>query len=303
MSIIRTWLPVFALFVSCAAFAQQEDLAAKQKAAFRWVNPLPGDTHPRVQHKTFHSRIQNTEVGYAVYLPEQYDPPGQASQRYPVVYYLHGGRPGGENKSVRLATQMDSHIRSGAVPPMIYVFVNGGMVSHYDYPQEQSFGERVFLEELIPHIDSTYRTIAAKKGRGLEGFSQGGRGTARIALKRPDLFCSAAPMGGGHQHEKYVSENQGKEDGPEGYEFEPSNNTWDIAAAYSKRKGDKVDLLVVVGTKDFNYEANLEWMAHLTKLGIPYEKIIVPEVPHNAGLVYEKVGLRAMQFHSACFAR
>jgi enterochelin esterase-like enzyme len=31
----------------------------------------------------------------------------------------------------------------------------------------------VFVKELIPHIDSTYRTIAKRSGRGIEGFSQG----------------------------------------------------------------------------------------------------------------------------------
>ena len=31
----------------------------------------------------------------------------------------------------------------------------------------------MFVKELIPHIDSTYRTIAKRSGRGIEGFSQG----------------------------------------------------------------------------------------------------------------------------------
>jgi enterochelin esterase-like enzyme len=31
----------------------------------------------------------------------------------------------------------------------------------------------VFINELIPHIDGTYRTIAERSGRGIEGFSQG----------------------------------------------------------------------------------------------------------------------------------
>ena len=64
-----------------------------------------------------------------------------------------------------------------------------------------------FIKELIPHIDKTYRTIASRKGRAIEGFSQGGRGTARHMFKYPELFCSVAPMGGGHQHEKRISEN------------------------------------------------------------------------------------------------
>ena len=260
--------------------------------AFSWVNKLPANALPALRHDTFFSKLHNTDAGYAIYLPPGYD---EGTKRFPVVYYLHGGRPGGENKSVAMAKFFDQHIRAGAVPPMIYVFVNGGAVSHYDYPQLKSYGESAFIKELIPHIDSKYRTIASKQGRGLEGFSQGGRGTARIAFKHPELFCSAAPMGGGHQHEKHVSDHKGPEDASGGYVFEPTNNTWDLA-----RKVD-VKWLVAVGTKDFNYEANLAWMKHLSSRGVQYEKIIVPDVPHNASMVYQKIGPAAMKFHAACF--
>ena len=41
----------------------------------------------------------------------------------------------------------------------------------------------------------TYRTIAERSGRGIEGFSQGGRGTVRYMFNHPELFCSAAPGG------------------------------------------------------------------------------------------------------------
>jgi len=50
--------------------------------------------------------------------------------------------------------------------------------------------ETIFIKELIPHIDATYRTIAARHGRCIEGFSMGGRGATRLAMKYPELFCS-----------------------------------------------------------------------------------------------------------------
>ncbi|MFN7933997.1 MAG: alpha/beta hydrolase-fold protein [Bryobacteraceae bacterium] len=259
---------------------------------FQWVNPLPASVQAMLRHETYFSKLHNTEVGYAVYLPPGYE---EGTKRYPVVYYLHGGRPGGENKSAGMVKFFDQHMRAGAVAPMIYVFVNGGAVSHYDYPQLKSYGESAFVKELIPHIDGKYRTVASKKGRGLEGFSQGGRGTARIAFKHPELFCSAAPLGGGHQREKKVSENKGPEGEAEGYVFEAGNNTYDLAK--------KVDVkwLVAVGTKDPNYEPNLDWMKHLASRGVKFEKIIVPDVPHSATQVYEKIGPAAMKFHAACF--
>jgi endo-1,4-beta-xylanase len=270
--------------------------------AFRWVNPLPANAPAGVLHETYPSKLHQTAVGYAVYLPPGYADAANASHRYPVVYYLHGGRPGGENKSVAMARFFDQHMRAGTVDPMIYVFVNGGAVSHYDYPQLKSFGESAFIKELIPHIDSRFRTIASKQGRGLEGFSQGGRGTARIAFRHPDLFCSAAPMGGGHQHERRASENNGQEAGPEGYVFEPGLNTWDLASTYARQGTARVRWLVVVGDQDFNYQANLDWMKHLDSLAIRHQRIIVPRVPHSAAGVYEKIGPAGMKFHQACFA-
>ncbi|MEZ5361712.1 MAG: hypothetical protein R2748_05040 [Bryobacterales bacterium] len=44
-------------------------------------------------------------------------------------------------------------------------------------------------------------------------------------------------------------------------------------------------------------------MAHLTDLGIPFERIIVPDTPHSAKEVYAKRGLDCMRFHAANFER
>jgi enterochelin esterase-like enzyme len=267
----------------------------------KWINLVPAENrHKRLQHGTFDSKKQNTKVGYYIYLPQQYDDPKFKDHRFPVVYYLHGGRPGGEQKSIKLTKVFDDAISSGKVPPMLYVFVNGGVVSHYDYPEKNSYGETVFITELIPHIDATYRTIADRKGRALEGFSQGGRGTARLSFKHPHVFCSAAPMGGGHSHEKRISEN----DGDEGtLKFEQSNNTWDLATAYAKDKMEKYPLrvLVAVGSKGFNYENNLEYMEHLKKLGIPFTSKIAKDAPHSAMIVYEKLGTFPLEFHAESF--
>ena len=131
---------------------------------------------------------------------------GEQKKRFPVVYYLHGGRPGSEIKSVKLVPWIHEAMKAGKVAPALYVFVNGGPVSHYNMGKKGQMGEDVFIKELIPHVDATYRTIPGREGRGLEGFSQGGRGTARIMFRHPHLFVSAAPGGGGHATERRISE-------------------------------------------------------------------------------------------------
>ena len=280
----------------------QEPKAKKKKKKpqpFRWVNELKTEV-PGLKHATFRSPSMNLDVGYCIYLPPEYDGKQSESKRYPVVYYLHGGRPGSEIKSVGLAQLMHEHISSQAVPPMIYVFVNGGPVSHYNLPdRENAMGEDIFVKELIPHIDATYRTIASRQGRGLEGFSQGGRGTTRIMFKHPQLFCSAAPGGAGHSTEKRISEEDGKEN--ENLIFMPGYNTWDLARAYAKHPEPKLRILIHVGTRGFNYPNNLEYMVFLEALGISFERLIVPDVPHSGKLIYAQRGLEIMQFHAANF--
>ncbi len=304
--------PVFRLIVASFAFLFMTHLAwawqtpdsgikrktkAKTPQQFRWVNPLKQELLG-VKHATFRSPSMGIDVGYCIFLPPGYNE--NLERRYPVVYYLHGGRPGSETKSVKLATFLQKHMQARAVSPMIYVFVNGGPVSHYNMTdRENAMGEDVFVKELIPHVDATYRTIAQRKGRGIEGFSQGGRGTTRIMFKHPGLFCSAAPGGAGYATEKRISEENGRESAQ--LVFTPGDNTWDLARKYSKSPRPPLRILIHVGTKGFNYENNLEYMKFLRSLKIPFEQLIVPDVPHSAFKIYEKRGLDLIKFHAANF--
>ncbi|MCA9050722.1 MAG: 1,4-beta-xylanase [Planctomycetaceae bacterium] len=294
---------ILSLLVVSTDAQEKANTAGRQKAnavpSFQWVNPLQIQL-PGVKHETFRSPSMQADVGFCIYLPAAYSAPTDSQQRYPVVYYLHGGRPGSETKSVKLASFLHQHIEAGDVAPMIYVFVNGGPVSHYNMPdRKDAMGEDVFVKELIPHIDRTYRTIADRSGRGIEGFSQGGRGTTRIMFRHPELFCSAAPGGAGQATEKRISEENGRES--EHLIFSPGDNTYDLARRYAKNPQPALQILIHVGTAGFNYENNLAYMEFLDSLKIPYRKLIVPDAPHSALVIYEKNGLEIMQFHAANF--
>lgn len=303
------------LILSCGQTTLSQETAAAKKGEkkkrpakpFAWVNPLPKNHGTGLQHHTFESKLATGPVGYAVLLPQSY---ASSEQRYPVVYYLHGGRPGSEAKGVGVAREIERLRKQLAFAPVIYVFVNGGPVSHYNVPdrigvagQIDANGADVFIQELIPHIDATYRTIADREHRGLEGFSQGGRGTMRLSLRYPTLFSSVAAGGGGYETEKRISES------PEGAESESlrfaiGDNTWDLARAYASREdGPRLKLMLYVGTKGFNYQNNLAYMAFLKELGIEHRPLIVPGVPHSATGIYQEQGAAIMQFHTANFAQ
>lgn len=285
--------------------ASKNQKSAKQEAPFSWVAPLSKNDLTRkplpatVRHAVFKSPSMGVDVGYYIYLPPGYE---AGRERYPVVYHLHGGRPGGESKSVRLADYVDRAIAAGTIKPTIYVFPNGGPVSWYDMPaMKHGLGETVFVRELIPHIDATYRTWGTRAGRALEGYSQGGRGTTRIMFKHPELFLSVAPGGSGYGPEKHIQENDGYESPslrflPVGY------NAWDLAKQFAAR-ADRPPLSILVwdGTKCFNYEFNLQFSAYLKTLGVAHEFLAIPDVAHTATGSYDKKGDEIMRHHQRTF--
>jgi endo-1,4-beta-xylanase len=118
-------------------------------------------------------------------------------------------------------------------------------------------------------------------------------------FKHPGLFCSAAPGGAGHGHEKRISESDGRES--EFLKFAPGYNTYDLARGYAKNPRPPLAILIFVGDKGFNYENNLAYMEFLTSLEIPYRKLIVPGAPHSANIIYQKSGLEIMRFHAENF--
>ena len=287
------------------ADAAKATKAAKQDAPFAWVSPLAKNETAKkslstlVKHATFTSPSMGVAVGYYIYLPPGYE---SAEERYPVVYHLHGGRPGGEGKSVRLADYVDRAIAAGKIKPTIYVFPNGGPVSWYDMPEmKHGLGETVFVKEVIPHIDATYRTWGTRAGRALEGYSQGGRGTTRIMFKHPELFLSVAPGGSGYGPEKTIQDNDGYES--PGLRFLPLGyNTWDLAKLYATRPNrPPLSILVWDGTQCFNYEFNLKFSAYLKTLGVPHTFLAIPDVAHTATGSYDKNGDDIMRHHQRTF--
>lgn len=284
------------------ASAQQKSKKKKPAAKpFAWVNNVPQKYDDVVTHATFESSIAGEEVGYCILLPPSYDRQNASERRYSTLYYLHGGRPGSETKALGLAPMFRKAMVAGDVPEMIVVFVNGGPVSHYNVPgPKESRGKDVFVDELIPHVDATYRTHADRDHRGLEGFSQGGRGTARIGFRHPELFCSIAPGGGGYATEKSISESGGEE--RPGLVFAAGDNAYDLAREYAKAESRlPMSILIHVGTKGFNYENNLAYMDYLEGLGIPFERLIVADAPHSASVIYTKRGRDLMRFHAKNF--
>tara|TARA_R110000850_G_scaffold54468_7_gene129667 strand:+ start:132 stop:1094 length:963 start_codon:yes stop_codon:yes gene_type:complete len=161
-----------------------------RSASIVWINELPQgkELPPNTTHRTFTSQVAGQDVGYCLYLPPGYEESGD--QRYPVIYNLHGNG-GNEFHSFEDVEVLHEGILAGKWPPMIVALPNGGTSTFYKDSHDGEFPiETMFMTEFIPHIDKEFRTIASGAGRCIEGFSMGGRGSLRLAMKYPEEFCS-----------------------------------------------------------------------------------------------------------------
>ncbi|HAC89187.1 MAG TPA: esterase family protein, partial [Planctomycetaceae bacterium] len=183
------------VLMSCVEFslAQPPSLPIASQSELAWVTAEV--KAPLVSFQTFDSDSAKTKVSYHIYKPAAYD--RESQQRFPVVYWLHGSG-GGLAGIPKVAAHFDAAIEAGKTPPCLIVFVNGLVEGMYvDWKDGSAPLETVIVKDLVPHIDATYRTIATREGRLLDGYSMGGYGAARLGFKYHDLFRSVSIMGGG----------------------------------------------------------------------------------------------------------
>ena len=142
-----------------------------------------------------------------VFLPPSYAT--NKNQRYPVVYALHGYSIGAEQWSKEIHIRRPSRARSRkGAQEMIVVLPDSKTVhngSMYSSSVTTGDFEKYVARDVVPYMDSHYRTIPKRTSRGLVGHSMGGYGASRIGMKHSDVFgslyimspCCMAPRGAG----------------------------------------------------------------------------------------------------------
>ncbi|MCM3659725.1 alpha/beta hydrolase-fold protein [Georgenia satyanarayanai] len=136
-------------------------------------------------------------VDYTVYLPPGYD---DSTDRYPTVYLLHGR---GDTQAAwqRVATDLDELITSGELQPVVAVMPDapwndrGSWYTDSLYTGDAASGpglpvETALAEDLVEHVDATYRTVAHREARAVGGYSMGGAGALRVALAHQEDFSA-----------------------------------------------------------------------------------------------------------------
>jgi S-formylglutathione hydrolase FrmB len=196
------------------------------------------------------------------------------SNRYPVVYLLHGY--GGDyanwvRRVPNLANLADQH-------QTIIVCPDGAAGSWYfDSPIDSSMRFETYLSEEIPaFIDLKYRTIADRNHRAITGLSMGGHGAFFIAFRHAETFGACGSMSGALDISKITR----------GYDMQKRlgdtianknyYNDWSAMNVIEKYPKDSLAIILDCGTEDFIYLMSKALHDKMMKLKIRHDYIERP---------------------------
>ncbi|MEQ9102617.1 MAG: alpha/beta hydrolase-fold protein [Imperialibacter sp.] len=228
---------------------------------------------------TVTSKILKSERKFAIYLPPDYE----TSQRsYPVLYLLHGA---GDDQTgwvqvgevLRIA---DKAILDGTATAMIIVMPDAdtGVRGYFNTIDGKWNYEDFFFQELMPHVEKTYRIKADKRYRAVAGLSMGGGGTFIYALHHPELFSSACPLSASTgpltpEDGRRWLERSGTEN-PTQAQLEDYYNKFGVNKIIDGMEAEKlksVKWYIDCGDDDFLYEGNSLVHIALRKKEVPHE--------------------------------
>jgi S-formylglutathione hydrolase FrmB len=231
--------------------------------------------------------LQKQAAAYVI-LPEDANKRGP----YPVYYLLHGLS---DDHTIWLRrTSIERYVSN---LPLIVVMPDGERGFYTDAQEGLAF-ESSITKDLIGLIDRTFPTKAERGGRAIGGLSMGGYGAVKLALKNPNLFCSA------NSHSGAVAFGHNKMDGKDPFTTEfrrvlgenPVDGPNDcFSLAHRIDRAQAPALRIDCGTEDFLIQSNRDFHAHLEKEGIAHEYQEFPG-SHEWGY-WDKHVQEALAFH------
>jgi enterochelin esterase-like enzyme len=169
------------------------DVALPNHAPADFIQVRPGIPQGKLETITYNSKSIGVERKAVVYTPPNYD----ASQKYPVLYLMHG-IGGNETHWTSLCAAnkvLDNLIADKKAVPMIIVMPNGrasaeppssNFMSDFNY---YAFFEKDLLQDLMPYIESHYSVKTDRDHRALTGLSMGGGQGLNFGINNIDKFA------------------------------------------------------------------------------------------------------------------
>ena len=185
---IATWTNIFTI--------------STEKGDKGWYYEVHDVPHGNVSKVWYDSPALGVQRRMTVYTPAGYEK--NTKVKYPVLYLLHGS--GGDEDAWsdlgRAVQIMDNLIAEGKAEPMILVMPNGvyfnqaapgAAVNMFQPTMANSRSQStVEVEESFPdiirYIESNYRVKKDKNSRAVAGLSMGGRQSAALSRRYPDMF-------------------------------------------------------------------------------------------------------------------
>ncbi len=288
-----------------AAAGVAERMEGSQGSKSGWI-PALGDWMKDKGWRlgTFQSRVAGAVVGYYYYLPPAYE--ADTGKRYPVIYWLHGlnGVPASANPVV---AALDAGIKAGTAPAMILVSCTDPTKRSMwtDSKDGRVPVETVIVQELVPHIDATFRTIATRQGRAIEGYSMGGYGAAYLGFKYPDTFGVVSILAGALHSPDTLNARRAEIfravfDGDS--EYAGARSPWTLVRQNADKIRGRTFVRIHVGEKDGLREWNTEFHDLLAKLKIEHTWNTIPNSTHNPAEFFANWPGNLFDFYAGAFA-
>ncbi|MBK7133034.1 MAG: esterase [Bacteroidales bacterium] len=159
--------------------------------------------HGDVRQKWYFSNVTQAWRRCFVYCPPEYN--SNLDKKYPVLYLQHGSGEDERGWSVQGKADiiMDNLIAEGKAVPMLIVMDQGyanRAGAPAPVPGQQPSGpsafEEVVIKDLIPFIDSNFRTLSDREHRAMAGLSMGGMQTIQITMSNLDKFSHIGGFSG-----------------------------------------------------------------------------------------------------------
>jgi len=248
-----------------------------------FINP-PTEAPQGVYHKTYYSELLKQEVGYNIYLPPDYQESGKT---YPVAYHFHGWQ-GDESSDIWALEEVYRNREA------ITVFVNANTTAN-DYFPHVLLLESIIMNELIPHIDGSYKTSTTREHKSISGFSMGGNIAFYYAIKYSELFGSVTAYAGTYHHlyhKEYRTVGVAPEKVMELYEdmlreewYLEENNILCLIRQSADRIRGNLHIELHIGKADILFCDNEILHLYLNSLDIPHEYKVFEDVEHELGKI------------------
>jgi enterochelin esterase-like enzyme len=144
--------------------------------------------HGDIRIRRYYSNVTNTWRVLYMYTPPGYDE--NASEKYPVLYILHGGGEDERGWASQGKTDLiiDNLIAEKKAIPMIVVMPDGNFPLNGFGEESLKVFEKELKQSIIPFLEKNYRVKTEAKYRALAGLSMGGIQTLYVGINNTELF-------------------------------------------------------------------------------------------------------------------